>query len=216
MISRNVKALLAELPPGVELVAACKTRTPQEVLEAIEAGITIVGENYLQEAQQACALIGSRVRWHFIGKLQRNKVKTAARLFDMIETVDGPALAEALDKACLAEGRIMPVLLEINSGREAQKSGILPEAAISAAVSISTLPGIRVMGLMTMGPRFGNPEDARPCFAATRRIFEDLKKLALPRMEMRYLSMGMTNSYRVAIDEGANVVRIGSKIFEGR
>ena len=216
MISRNVRALLAELPPGVELVAACKTRTPPEIQEAVEAGIAIVGENYIQEAQQAYPLIGARVRWHFIGALQKNKVKTAARLFDMIETVDCLAMAEALDKACLAAGKTMPILLEINSGREAQKSGMLPEDAVSIARSISALPNIRVMGLMTMGPRFGNPEDARPCFAATCRLFEEIKRLALPGVEMEHLSMGMTNSYLVAIEEGANMVRIGSKIFEER
>jgi hypothetical protein len=211
-----VRALLAELPPRVELVAACKTRSPGEVLEAIEAGITIAGENYLQEAQEAYALIGTRVRWHFIGTLQKNKVKTAVRLFDMIETVDSLALAEALNNACLGMGKTMPVLLEINSGREAQKSGLLPEDAVDVARSISALSNIKVMGLMTMGPRFGNPEDARPCFAATNRLFEELKKLALPGLDMRYLSMGMTNSYRVAIKEGANLVRIGSKIFGER
>ncbi len=212
-IRENVTRLLSELPEGVELEAAAKTRQPAEILEAIEAGVSIVGENYVQEAERARQLIGDKAKWHFIGHLQKNKVKRAVQIFDMIETVDSQEIAREIDKRCGQIGRIMPVLIELNSGREPQKSGVFPETAVELAVEISTLPNIKVMGLMTMGPFLENPEELRPYFRETRRIFDSIKKLNLPNVDMRYLSMGMTDSYRIAIEEGANIVRIGTKIF---
>ena len=216
MIKQNVKQILSELPNGIELVAAAKTRTAEEVLEAIESGIKIIGENYVQEAERIYEVIGNKAKWHFIGYLQKNKVKKAVRLFDMIETVDSVELATEIDKRCAQIGKIMPVLIEINSGREKQKSGVLPENAEQLVREISHLQNIKVMGLMTMGPRFGNPEDSRPYFVETKRIFDQIKRLNLPNIEMRYLSMGMTNSYKIALEEGANMVRIGTKIFGER
>ena len=216
MIKQNVVQILSELPNGVELVAAAKTRSPGEILQAIEAGIKIVGENYVQEAEPAYEVVGNRAKWHFIGHLQRNKVKKAVKLFDIIETVDSVEIAGEIDKRCAQIGKVMPVLIEINSGREEQKSGVFPEKAEQLVREISSLQNIRVKGLMTMGPRFGSPEDSRPYFVETKKIFEKLKNLNLPDVEMKYLSMGMTNSYKIAIDEGANIVRIGSKIFGER
>jgi hypothetical protein len=215
-IKENVSQLLSELPPGVHLVAAAKTRTAEEILEAIEAGVKIIGENYVQEAERAYQVIGKKAEWHFIGHLQKNKVKKAVRIFDMIETIDSVELAREIDKRCAQIGKIMPVLIEVNSGREKQKSGVLPEDTEKLAREISTCPNLRLMGLMTMGPRFGNPEDSRPYFVETRKLFEKIKKLNLPNTEMKYLSMGMTNSYKIALEEGANMVRIGSKIFGER
>jgi len=216
MIKQNVVQILSELPNGVELVAAAKTRDPEEVLQAIEAGIKIVGENYIQEAEPAYEVVGNRAKWHFIGHLQRNKVKKAVELFDMIETVDSVEIAREIDKRCAQIGKVMPVLIEINSGREEQKSGVFPERTEQLVSEISSLQNVRVKGLMTMGPRFGNPQDSRPYFVETKKIFDKLKNLNLPNVEMKYLSMGMTNSYKIAIDEGANIVRIGSKIFGER
>jgi len=216
IIEQNVKQIISELPEGVQLVAAAKTRSPQEILEAVEAGVRIIGENYVQEAERACQVAGSRAEWHFIGHLQKNKVKKAAGIFDMIETVDSLEIAGEIDKRCAQIDKVMPVLIEVNSGREEQKSGVLPENAEQLVRVISALPNIKVMGLMTMGPRFGNPEDSRPYFVETRKIFETIKKLNLPNVDMKYLSMGMTNSYRVALEEGANIIRIGSKIFGER
>jgi len=215
-IKQKVNQILHELPSGVELVAAAKTRQPEEILEAVAAGVKIVGENYVQEAERAYEIIGNKVKWHFIGHLQRNKVKKAVAIFDMIETVDSVEIAREIDKRCAQIGKIMPVLIEINSGREKQKSGVLPEGAEQLVKEISTCPNIRIIGLMTMGPRFGNPEDSRPYFVETKTIFDRIKKLNLPNVEMRYLSMGMTNSYKIAIEEGANIVRVGSKIFGER
>jgi len=216
MIKENVINILSELPQGVELVAAAKTRKPAEVMEAIEAGIRIIGENYVQEAEDAYEVVGNRVRWHFIGHLQSNKVKKAVTIFDMIETVDSLKIAAEIDKHCSHIGKVMPVLIEINSGREEQKSGVLPEDAERLVKDISSLKNIRVEGLMTMGPRFGDPEDSRPYFSETRSLFNEIKGLSLANIDMKYLSMGMTNSYKVALEEGANIVRIGSKIFGDR
>jgi len=215
-IKENIRKLLNELPRGAELAAAAKGRTPEEVLQAVEAGVRVIGENYVQEAETARAAIGGRAEWHMIGHLQKNKVKKAVALFDMIETVDSIGLAREIDRRCAEMGRVMPVLVEVNSGREEQKAGVLPENAEQLIKEISSLPNIKVMGLMTMGPRFGDPEDSRPYFVITRRLFDRIKALKLPDVEMKYLSMGMTNSYQIALEEGANLVRIGTKIFGER
>jgi len=216
-IRQNVATILSELPEGVELVAAAKTRTPEEILEAVEAGVEIIGENYVQEAVRAYEVVGRKAKWHFIGTLQRHNVRRkTVEAFDMIETVDSLTIALEINKRCGQVNKVMPVLIEINSGREEQKSGVLPEDSERLVRKISTLRNIKVMGLMTMGPRFGNPADSRPYFVETKRIFERIKRLNLPNVEMKYLSMGMTNSYKIAIEEGANIVRIGSKIFGER
>jgi pyridoxal phosphate enzyme (YggS family) len=213
-IEDNVRAVLAELPAGVELVAAVKTRTPDEILEAVAAGVRVVGENYVQEAE-AHSGVGN-VRRHLIGSLQKNKVKKAVRIFDMIETIDSIEIARAVDRESAAQGKTMPLLIEVNSGREPQKSGVMPEDVENLARKIGVFEHVKLQGLMTMGPRFGDPEEARPYFVETRRTFEKLKAQAIPGVEMRYLSMGMTNTYKIAIEEGANMVRLGSKLFGER
>ena len=215
-IADSVKEILKELPEGVKLVAAAKTRTSEEVSEAIAAGVGIIGENYVQEAQAVFKVIGNAVRWHFIGYLQKNKVKKAVEIFDMIETVDSIALADEIDKRCKNIGKTISVLIEINSGHEEQKFGVYPDEAEGLIREISALSNIKVEGLMTMGPFTGDPEDARPYFIETRKIFEELKNKNIPNTDIKCLSMGMTNSYRVAIEEGANMVRIGTKIFGDR
>ncbi len=219
VISENVARLLAELPAGVRLVAAAKTRSPDEVLEAVAAGVAIVGENYVQEAERARAVVGAGVgdsaaRWHLIGHLQRNKAARAARVFDFIETVDSAALAAAIDGACSRIGKAMPVLVEVNSGREPGKSGVHPEAVIDLVREVSPLRNVEVVGLMTMGP--ADIALVRPCFAETRRLFDEIAALNLPQVKMQSLSMGMSASYRIAIEEGANVVRLGTAIFGER
>ena len=216
MIRENVNRILKELPEGVQLEGAAKTRSPEEVLEAIDAGLEIIGENYVQEAERAFAVIGHRAKWHLIGHLQRNKVKKAVKVFDMIETVDSMKLAKEIDKCASNDGKIMPVLIEINSGEEDQKSGVMPDDAIPLIKEIATLDNIRIKGLMTMGPFAGDPEDSRPYFQKTREIFTKLKAMDIPGAEMTYLSMGMSNSYKVALEEGANLVRIGTKLFGER
>jgi PLP dependent protein len=221
IIKQTVKRLLEELPEGAQLVAAAKAREPGEILEAVDAGIKIIGENYIQEAEKAYQVIGNKVKWHFIGHLQKNKVKKAVAIFNMIETVDSFEIAQEIDRKCAQAGKIMPVLIEINSGREAQKSGVFPEKAERLITEMSKLPNIRIEGLMTMGPTvsaegFSGAEESRPYFRETKILFEKLKRLELPRVEMKYLSMGMSASYQVALEEGANVIRLGEKIFGER
>jgi len=216
MIKENVKEILKEIPEGVELVAAGKTRKPEEILAAIEAGAAIIGENYVQEAEKAFQVIGNKARWHMIGHLQSNKAKKAVKIFDVIETVDSFKLARAIDNACQNIRKVMPVLIEINSGEETQKAGVLPEDTISLVTDISQLKSVKIIGLMTMGPFAGDPEESRPYFQKTRKLFEEIKDLNLPGVEMKYLSMGMSNSYKVAIEEGTNLVRIGTRLFGER
>lgn len=216
MIKENISRILSELPDGVELEAACKTRTPEEILEAVDAGIKIIGENYVQEAEAAFKIIGIRAKWHFIGHLQKNKVKKAIKIFDVIETVDSIELAQEIDRISVNENKTMSVLIEVNSGREKQKFGVFPEDTERLVKEASRLHNIKVMGLMTMGPLSGDPELARPYFIETKKTFERIRSLAVPCVEMKHLSMGMSGSYRVAIEEGASIVRIGTGIFGER
>jgi len=216
MIKDNIKKILRELPEGVKLVAAAKTRTPEEIREAVEAGLEIIGHNYVQEAERAWQAIGHNVKWHMIGHLQSNKAKIAARIFDMIETVDSMKLASAINRACASINKVMPVLIEVNSGEEAQKAGVLPKDAVFFIQAMSELRNIRIMGLMTMGPFSDNPEDSRPYYRRTKLLFNELKSMNINNVEMRYLSMGMSDSYKIAIEEGANLIRIGTMIFGER
>jgi pyridoxal phosphate enzyme (YggS family) len=216
VIRENVRNILQGLPPHVQLVAAAKSRTPEEVREAVEAGVKVIGENYVQEAAAAQAVVGRGVKWHFIGHLQTNKVRRAVEIFDLIETVDSLKLGLEIDKRSREQGKVMPVLIEINSGREPQKSGVMPEDTEVLIRELVRLSNLKVDGLMTMGPESGNPEDSRPYFRLTKDIFDRLRSLSLPGAAMSSLSMGMSHSYRVAVEEGANMVRLGTIIFGPR
>ncbi len=208
-----MRRILAELPPGVKLVVVAKGRQPFEVVEAINEGASIIGENYVQEAEEAQRKVGCNVEWHFIGHLQNNKVKKATGMFDLIQTVDSVETAREIDRRCSMAGRLFPVLIEVNSGPEPQKSGFKPESVEEAVAEMSVLHNIRISGLMTMGPDRARSEELSPYFKATRSLFESLASRGDPRIEMRYLSMGMSSSNRVAIHEGANMVRLGRAIF---
>lgn len=212
-ITENTRRLLRELPADVLLVVAGKGHAVEELVAATEGCAQVIGENYVQEAERAITALGQRVRWHFIGHLQKNKVKRAIELFDMIETVDSAELAAEIDRRCAQAGKIMPVLIEINSAREPKKSGVMPEEAVELARVISTLPHVRLMGLMTMGPASGEPAACSAAFALTRSVFDQIATLKLTNVEMKCLSMGMTDSYKQAMEAGANIVRIGRGIF---
>ena len=226
-ISANYTKIRQEIPENVAIVLAGKTRTVEEIEEAINAGATDIGENYVQEAGQIYSDLrknAAKVKWHMIGHLQKNKINKALKIFDVIQTVDSLEKAVAINKRVeRAKRKIVPVLIEINIGSEDSKAGIRPddhepfEAYIEKLIKdMSKLEHLRIEGLMTIGPRFGNPEDVRPYFRRTRKIFERIKGLDLANVDMRYLSMGMTNSYRVAIEEGSNMIRIGEAIFGQR
>jgi PLP dependent protein len=216
MIRENVRAVLQELPSHVLLVAAAKSRTPEEVREAVAAGAAIIGENYVQEAAAAQAVVGRGVKWHFIGRLQTNKVKKAVEIFDLVETVDSLKLGREIDRQSCEQGKIMPVLIEINSGREPQKAGVMPEDAEALVRELSGLRHIKIEGLMSMGPETGDAEDSRPYFRLTKQLFDRLASLSIPGVSMTWLSMGMSHSYRVAVEEGTNMVRLGTVLFGPR
>ncbi|MCM8771475.1 MAG: YggS family pyridoxal phosphate-dependent enzyme [Candidatus Omnitrophica bacterium] len=216
MIREKVKEILSQIPQNIILLAATKGRSVEEIEEAIEGGIKFIGENYVQEAEKKFLKIGRRVKWHMIGHLQTNKVKKAIEIFDMIETVDSIKLAKEIDKEAKKRNIIYPVLIEINSGKEHQKTGVFPEDAENLIYEISKYENIKIEGLMTMGPVVEKPEDIRPYFKLTKELFEKFKRLNLPNVEMKYLSMGMTDTWRIAIEEGANIIRIGTGIFGPR
>ena len=215
-IRDNVLKLLAEIPAGVTVVAAAKTRNAPEIEEAMEGGITTFGESYLQESRPVIETIGSRALWHFIGHVQKNKVKHVVPLFDLIQTIDSLDLAAMVDQHAARHGRVMPVLIEVNSGREENKHGAMPEAVESLIRQISTLPNLRVQGLMTMGPFLDDYTGLRPYFRETKALFEKIRALSIPNISMDTLSMGMSDSFRIAIEEGATMVRIGTMIFGER
>ena len=215
-IFESVKKIVSELPPGVLLVAAAKTRTLEEVKAVIDAGVKHIGYNYVQEALPIIQEIGDQATWHMIGHLQTNKAKYVAELFDICQTVDFWHLAKYLNQRCQMVDKVLPVLIEINSGKESNKTGVLPKDVDALIEKISRLQNLHVEGLMTMGPRFGDPENSRPYFQLTRDAFNRIAAKNLPDIEMKYLSMGMSNSYEIAIEEGANIVRIGTKLFGDR
>ncbi len=227
-IKENYQNIRSEVPSHVKIVVAAKTRTTEEVEELVEAGITDIGENYVQEAEDMIKSLHpttvKKVNWHMIGHLQKNKINKALPIFDVIQTVDSLKLAEDIDKRVKKAGKdFVSILLEINIGSEFTKNGIQPAEyedfegfMEKLVIDISKLSHIHLEGLMTMGPRFDDPEKPRLFFRRTKNIFDSLSKLNLERVNMKYLSMGMTNSYKVAIEEGANLVRIGTAIFGPR
>ena len=228
IITANYQKIRSEIPSNVRIIAAAKTRTTREIEEIIDAGITDIGENYVQEAEDVIKSLEpakvKKINWHMIGHLQKNKINKAIPIFDLIQTVDSLKLAQEIDKRVRKSGKeFISVLLEINIGSEFSKYGIRPAEhqdfetyMEELAMEVSLLPHIRLEGLMTMGPLTGDPENVRPYFKSVKKIFDNLTRLDLNRVNMKYLSMGMTNSYKVAIEEGANVVRIGTAIFGPR
>jgi PLP dependent protein len=221
-ISENYQRMREEIADYVTIVLASKTRTSEEIIEVIDAGATDIGQNYVQEAEQMYRLLGKKaraVRWHMIGHLQKNKINKALSVFDVIQTIDSLEKAVAVDRRVQKSGEeAIPVYIEINIGSEMTKEGIKPEYKVveNLAQEISKLEHLRLEGLMTMGPRFGNPENSRPYFRKSKEIFQKIKYLDLPNVDMKTLSMGMSNSYKVAVEEGSNMVRLGTTIFGER
>jgi pyridoxal phosphate enzyme (YggS family) len=203
-------------PGKVRLVAVSKTVDLERIREAIEAGVDSLGENYVQEAHKKIEALEQKVSWHFIGHLQSNKAKVAARLFDWVHSVDSLKLAEELSRAGKLQNRVLPVLLQVNLGQEETKSGAQKEEVFRLLERMASLPGIFVKGLMTMPPFFDNPEDSRPYFRALRILGEDVSKSRIPGVVMEELSMGMSNDFEVAVEEGATLVRVGTAVFGPR
>lgn len=204
-VGRNLK--------DIRLVAVSKTVDTDRVKEAIEAGVTILGENYVQEAQKKIEEIGKSVSWHFIGHLQSNKAKVAVRLFDAIHSVDSVALAEELNRRAQQGNQKIPVMIEVNLSGETTKFGTEEEKVTTLAQRVLKLDHLSLEGLMTMPPYFDDPELSRPYFVQLRELKERLVKGGIPLKE---LSMGMSNDFEIAIQEGATYVRVGTAIFGAR
>ena len=205
------------IPETIRLVAVSKTVDAGRVAEAIDAGVVILGENYIQEARDKFNTLYDRpVQWHFIGHLQSNKAKYAVRMFDLIHSVESFKLAKALDKEAHKNGKVQDILIQVNISQEETKSGIAETGAVELITQISGLENIRVKGLMTMPPFFDAPEQARPFFRQLARLRDRIVEHNIPDVSMKELSMGMTGDFEVAIKEGATLVRIGTAIFGAR
>ena len=213
MITENVQRVLKCVPEGVTVLAAAKTRTLEMVREAYQAGLRHVGHNYVQEAAAMIPAMREDIHWHMIGHLQRNKAKVAVELFSMIDSVDSQRLADELEKQALQSEKLLPVMIEVNIGEEEAKSGIEPDLAFQLARHIQGLAHLRLVGIMTMGPLAEDAEDSRTYFRKTRMLYELIKR-EMP--DVNYLSMGMSHDYLVAIEEGANMIRLGTAIFGER
>ncbi len=203
-------------PAQVRLVAVSKTVPVTPLLEAVAAGQTLFGENYLQEAQPKIAALGNAARWHFIGHLQTKKAKGVVGVFELIHSVDRLKLAQALEQAAAGAGLVQDVLIQVNLAGEASKSGTAPEEAAALLTAISKFPHLRITGLMTMPPWFDEPERVRPYFRALRELRDSLETLHLAEGGLPELSMGMTGDFEAAVEEGATLVRVGTAIFGER
>jgi pyridoxal phosphate enzyme (YggS family) len=203
-------------PDSVRLVAVSKTKPVEALREAIRAGVTDLGENYVQELAAKQSQIGNEVQWHFIGHLQSNKARLLAPFCTLIHGVDSARLAAEISRRAAAHGRVQPVLIEVNLGQEAGKFGVDPSAVLDLAEGVLQLPHVCLRGLMTMPPFPVHPEDSRPYFIRLRELRDELAQRGVPAESLQELSMGMTADYQIAIEEGATLVRIGTAIFGSR
>ena len=201
----------------VVLIAVTKTQSVAVIREAVAAGLSVVGENRVQEAvEKAAQLTDLPLEWHLIGHLQTNKVKQAVALFSLIHSVDSERLADEIDRCARLAGKVQDVLIQVNVGGEESKSGIEPSQADHLAVYMDSLPNLRLRGAMTIAPLVEDAEMTRPVFQEMRIIFERLRQKISRPEDFRWLSMGMTHDYRIAVSEGANMIRIGTGLFGAR
>lgn len=200
----------------IRLLAAAKSQSVEAIRTAVEAGVALIGENYVQEAQQKKQRLSVPAEWHMIGHLQRNKVKTALEIFDVIESMDSVGLAHELDKEGHKRGKLVRTFIEVNLGGEESKSGVARENVAPLLEEAAKLSWVRIEGLMTVPPFRQNPEDMRRYFRQLFDLKEKLAKLCLPNMDLKELSMGMTRDYSIAIEEGATIVRVGTALFGPR
>ena len=204
-------------PEDILLIAVTKLHEPDEIEEAIATGITDIAENKVQEIQKKYDQIASPVRWHLIGHLQTNKVKYIIDKVVMIHSVDSLKLAEEIDKRAAAAGKTMDVLLQVNAAHEESKFGLDPKDVPQVMQDIlDTCPNVRIRGLMHMAPWSEDPEEIRPYFKEVKDLFDTLSRVEHPNSDFKYLSMGMSHDFETAIEEGANIVRIGTSIFGER
>jgi pyridoxal phosphate enzyme (YggS family) len=203
-------------PQEIKLLAAAKSQSVVLIQAAIAAGVTRIGENYVQEAEEKKETVRESVEWHMIGHLQRNKVKAAVALFDLIESLDSVALARELDKEGRRQGKKVRAFVEVKLAAEESKSGIAADEVEDLLKAAADLPHLSIEGLMTVPPFRENPEEVRRYFRQLRELQTALCERAIPNVHLRELSMGMTHDYSVAIEEGATIVRIGTALFGPR
>lgn len=211
-IASNLENIKKNIPDSTVIVAATKTRSIPQIQEGIDAGIQIIGENYVQEAEEKYSVLKGKVKFHCIGHLQSNKAKKAAEIFDCIQTVDSVKLAKELDKEAKKLGKTLAVMIEINIANESNKSGCAPDEAPELCKEISKFKNLDLIGLMTLAPYFEDVEKVRPYFKSMKQIFDCLKE----DYDLMFLSMGMSDSYKIAIEEGSNMIRPGTVLFGPR
>lgn len=230
-LSKNITAVYRRIshaamrvgrnPEDVKLIAVTKTVGIERIKEAIDLGLRVFGESYVQEAQKKISnfefrIPNLKVEWHLVGHLQKNKVKVAVELFDLIHSLDSIALAEELNKHAEKINIVQGVLIQVKLSEEETKHGVSKEGVMDLIRALSEMKNLKLEGLMTMPPFFDDPEMARPYFRKLRELRDDINELRVTSYELRDLSMGMTNDFEVAIEEGATMVRIGTAIFGGR
>lgn len=207
-----LQSIKESIPSNVTLIAVSKTRTSEEIKEAYEHGCTIFGENKVQEIK---AKYHPDYTWHMIGHLQRNKVKDVVPLASMIQSLDSERLADEIEKQCAKINKVMPVLIEVNISQETNKSGIKVEELSTFIEKVLTYPHIQLQGLMCVGPLEGDDSDTERCFKEMKVLFDQAKE-TYGEQYFKYLSMGMSDDYQIAIKHGSNMIRLGTIIFDKR
>lgn len=222
----NIKKRIADIcsrvnqaPEGITIVAVAKGRTAEQINEVIQAGITDIGENKVQEAMLKHSSVrrtpyAVQPKWHMVGHLQTNKVKEALRIFDLIQSVDSLHLAQEIDKQAAKINKIQDILIQVNTSGETTKFGLKPDGVIEFIKEITKFKNINIKGLMTIAPIADSPEKTRSCFRLLKDLSNIIKNLRLETCDLRLLSMGMTDDFQVAIEEGSNMIRLGRAIFE--
>lgn len=206
----------ADMTEQVKLIAVTKNHTVEEMREAIDAGARSIGENRIQEALEKYEQLDRRVEWHLIGHLQTNKVRHAVKIFDFIESVDSIKLAEAVNREAAKIHKVQNILVQVNLVKEESKNGVYLEDLIPLLQDINGLDALKLRGLMFIAPNTENVEEVRPMFRTMYELFRKIQKMDFSAADIEYLSMGMTHDYKIAIEEGANIVRVGTAIFGPR
>ena len=215
-IKTNLENVRSRIPEGVKLIAVTKTHSPEEINEAIDNGITDIGENKVQEILDKYDKV-KPVRWHMIGHLQTNKVKYIIDKVVLIHSVDSLKLAKEINKRAEQHDKVMDILIQVNAAHEESKWGIDPSQTGDLIRQIlDECPNVRIKGLMSVAPYAEDPEEVRPFFAEVKKLLDEYSKIPGEMIDMQYLSMGMTHDYEAAIKEGANIVRVGTAIFGPR
>ena len=225
-VAANYQAILSRIaeaairagrnPHEIRLLGAAKSQSIDAIQAAVAAGVTLIGENYVQEAQAKKRAIAQTIEWHMIGHLQRNKAKLAVELFDVIESVDSFELAREIDKQGRKKGKKVRAFLEVNLGGEESKSGLAKDNVLDLLKAVAELSHLQIEGLMSVPPLKENPEEVRPYFRQLLELQLKLRQEQLPNVDLKELSMGMTHDYVVAVEERATIVRIGTALFGPR